>query len=95
MTGNEVSVKILANKSPQRYAVRRAVVAACEELRPHFPALHVDIEEIKRREEIEVYTPVVMYPSLIVNANLVCVGRFPKKDEVAGWLRRVLEYKSV
>ena len=87
----KVNVKILAYKSPQRYAVRRAVIAAREELCRQSPALEVDIEEVNLREEIEAYTPVVIYPSLVVNDSLVCKGRFPRKDEIVGWLRQALE----
>lgn len=87
----KVNVKILAYKSPQRYAVRRAVIAAQEELRAQFPALQVEVEEVKQREEIEAYTPVVIYPSLVVNESLVCIGRFPTKREIVAWLRQTLE----
>jgi hypothetical protein len=89
----KVNVKILAYKSPQRYAVWRAVLAAYEELQAQFSALQVDVDEVKRREEIEAYTPVVIYPSLVVNESLVCIGRFPRKKEIVGWLRQALEKK--
>ena len=87
----EINLKILAYKSPQRYAVRKAVIAACEELHRQFPYLQVKVEEVKKIEEIEAYTPVTIYPSLIVNGRLVCVGRFPRKQEIIGWLQQVLE----
>ncbi|MBI4731515.1 MAG: hypothetical protein HY781_05195 [Chloroflexi bacterium] len=87
----KIDVKILAYKSPQRYAVRRAVIVAQEELCVQFPALQVDITEVKSRAEIEAYTPVVIYPGLVVNERLVCVGRFPRKGEIVGWLRQALE----
>lgn len=64
---------------------------AREELCVQFPALQVDITEVKSRAEIEAYTPVVVYPSLVVNERLVCVGRFPRKDEIVGWLRQALD----
>jgi hypothetical protein len=37
------------------------------------------------------YTPVTVYPSLVINERLVCVGRFPKKEEVLSWLRDAFE----
>jgi hypothetical protein len=87
----KIIVKILSYKSPQRYAVRRAVIAAREELGAQIPDLQVEIDEVKQREMIEVYTPIVIYPSLVINENLVCRGRFPKKDEILGWLRQALK----
>lgn len=87
----KVNVKILAYKSPQRYAVRRAVIVAREEVCARYPTLQVEVDEVKRREEIEAYTPVVIYPSLVVNEILVCIGRFPRKDEVVRWLRQALK----
>lgn len=40
---------------------------------------------------MEKYTAVVILPSLVVNEKLVCVGRFPKKNEIAGWLQQAVE----
>lgn len=87
----QVIVKILAYKTPQRYAVRRAVIAAQEELSRQFPALQVKLQEVKQREEIEAYTPVIIFPSLVINETLVCGGRFPHKEEIVAWLRQALE----
>lgn len=91
MADAQVRIKILATKRRQRYAVWRAVTAACEELKGRCPALQVEVEAVCRSEQIEAYTPVVIYPSLCVNERLVCVGRFPRKDEITGWLRQALE----
>jgi hypothetical protein len=81
-----LQVKILSYKSPQRYAVKRTVLAAQNELRKSHPQLELDVTEVKTLSEIEVYTAAVILPSLVVNEKLVCIGRFPKKDEVIGWL---------
>ena len=90
-TEKKVEIMLLAYKSPQRYALRRAVVAACEELEVCFPGLNVEVKDVKKRQEIETYTPVVIYPSLVLNGTLVCTGRFPRKDEIIGWLHQVLD----
>lgn len=86
-----VNVKILALKKPQRYAVRRTVLAAWHTFQndASLPQLHV--EELTSSTEIMRYTPVTIYPSLVINERLVCVGRFPKKDEVRSWLKEALE----
>ena len=90
-----ITVKILSYKSPQRYAVRQTLKAAEHELRKTLPDLELAIEEVKALAEMEKYTPVVILPSLVVNEKLVCVGRFPKKDEVIEWLRKALNDSAV
>jgi hypothetical protein len=82
-----IHVKILSYKSPQRYAVKQTLRAAEHELRKTLPDLELAIEEVKELAEMEKFTPVVILPSLVVNEKLVCVGRFPKKDEVIEWLQ--------
>ena len=85
-----ISVKILGLKSRQRYAVRRAVLAAWNELLHEHPGLELDIVELKELLEIQRYTQVFVYPSLVVNEQLVCVGRFPSKDEILIWFQQAL-----
>jgi len=85
-----VRVKILGTKSPQRYAVRRAVLAAQECLRAKHPGLKVEIMEVKDSQEIQRYTTIFIYPSLVIDEQLVCSGRFPRREEVADWLHRAL-----
>lgn len=85
-----LEIKILAYKSPQRYAVRRTLYAAQRELKKSFPGLELVVTEITSIPEMRQYTEVLILPSLIVNARLVCVGRFPKKAEVIGWLREAV-----
>ncbi|MGA2504560.1 MAG: thioredoxin family protein [Anaerolineales bacterium] len=85
-----IEVKILGTKTPQRYAVRRAVVAAQAGLGIEYPDLQLEISEVRDLAEIEKITPVFIYPSLVVNDKLVCVGRFPQKGEVLIWLQQAL-----
>lgn len=85
-----IPVKILSYRRPQRYAVRRTLLAARDVLRKTYPDFYFEIVEVKTSQEIEQYTPVLILPSLVVNEKLVCVGRFPKKDEVIGWLQEAL-----
>jgi hypothetical protein len=87
----KIGVKILSYKSPQRYAVRRTVLAAQNALSLEYPDLQVEIAEVRERSEIEKVTPVVIFPSLVVNDRLVCVGRFPSKDEVIVWFQHALQ----
>ena len=85
-----ISVKILGLKSRQRYAVRRAVLVAWNELLHEHPGSELDILELKELLEIQPYTQVFVYPSLVVNEQLVCMGRFPSKDENLIWLQQAL-----
>jgi hypothetical protein len=89
-----IGVKILSHKTPQRYAVRRVVLAAQTVLSQEYPDLLVEIDEVRERSEVEKVTPVIIYPSLVVNSRLVCVGRFPKKDEILVWLRQALQEEA-
>ncbi|MCX6033652.1 MAG: thioredoxin family protein [Chloroflexi bacterium] len=86
-----IGVKILGHKTPQRYAVRRAVLAAQTALSQEYPDLLVEITEVRERSEIEKVTQVIIYPSLVVNDRLVCVGRFPSKDEIIIWFHQALQ----
>jgi hypothetical protein len=82
-----IHVKILSIKTPQRYSVWRAVVAAQRELLQEYPDLELEITAVKDLQEILKYTAVIYFPSLMVNDKLVSAGRFPRKNEVTGWLR--------
>ena len=85
-----VTVKILSYKSPQRFAVKNTLLSAQSELRRTYPGFDMQIEEVKQLAEIEAYTQVIIFPSLVVNDQLVCIGRFPKKHEVLDWLQAAL-----
>jgi hypothetical protein len=86
-----VNVKILSYKSTQRFAVKRTLMAAQNELRKNYPDLNIAITEVKELSEMEKYTAVVILPSLVVNDKLVCIGRFPEKDEIIDWLQDMIE----
>jgi len=44
--------------------------------------MSLSITEVKELSEMEKHTAVLILPSLVVRDKLVCVGRFPKKDEI-------------
>ena len=89
-----IEVTILGLKTPQRYAVRRAVLAAQIALSQEYPDLQVEIAEVWQRSEIEKITPIISYPSLVVNDRLVCVGRFPRKGDIMTWFRQALQEEA-
>ncbi len=88
-----IDVKILSYHSAQRYALRQTVVAAGRLLRSEHPEVEIGITELKGWMQIEQYTPVLSAPSLVVNEKLVCVGRFPTKQEVVEWLQTAVDEK--
>jgi hypothetical protein len=89
-----VDVKVLSIQYPERYAVRRLVAAAQQELLARFPALEdLRITEISDPTRIGKYAQVLVLPSLVINEKLVCSGRFPTKEEVIGWLQEAAEGK--
>ena len=53
--------------------------------------VQVEIQEVTTTEEILRYTPVIAFPSLMIDEKLVCVGRFPKPGEVTGWLKAAVD----
>jgi hypothetical protein len=86
-----IRVKILSYKSPQRYAVKRSLIAAQDELRIQHPDIEIVLTEVKEVSDMLEYTDVLILPSLVVNEKLVCIGRFPKKDEIIRWLQDAIE----
>jgi len=86
-----IAVKILGSKRSQRYAVWRAVTQAKAAFEKDHPDLQLDLTQVTTSDEILKYTPVFAYPSLMVGDKLVCVGRFPSKAEILGWLEMEIQ----
>jgi hypothetical protein len=89
-----MEVRILGYRSPQRFVVKRVVQSAVDDSLGEYPDLKVKIFEIKDYREIEQYTPILIYPSLVINHRLCCNGRFPSKAEVKNWLVEMLNEDS-
>jgi hypothetical protein len=81
---------ILGYHSAQRYAIRQTIAAAQRDIKNEYPDLKISIKELKDWAHIERYTPVLSAPSLVVNEKLVCVGRFPSRQEVLLWIRNAI-----
>jgi hypothetical protein len=86
-----IDIKILGYHSAQRYAVRQTVITAQRFVSKEYPDQVVMISELKDWIHIEQYTYVLSAPSLVENGQMVCVGRFPSKDEVLGWYKSAIE----
>jgi hypothetical protein len=85
-----INVKILSLGAPERYAVRRMVVAAQNELQQQYPGLAIQIREVDDSSEIGKYVSVLVLPTLVINENVVCSGRFPSKEAVLAWLQEAM-----
>lgn len=81
-----LEVKILSCRASQQYTVKRTVRAALAELSSELPDINAQVVEVADYREIERFTSVLIFPSLVVNQRLVCCGRFPSKVEVKRWL---------
>jgi hypothetical protein len=81
-----VIVKILSLGAPERYAVRRLVTAVQQELQAVDPQLEMAISEVNDANQIGRYASLLVMPTLVINEKVVCSGRFPTREELAGWL---------
>jgi hypothetical protein len=81
-------VKIGSIQYPERYVLRRIVLAAQNELQSEFPGLEVEITELTEPGQIGKYAFVLVLPTLVIAEEVVCSGRFPAKEEVRDWLRK-------
>ena len=89
-----IRVKILGYRTPQRYAVRRTVQSAFQAIRQKYPEVDINILEVTEVAEILKITPVFIYVSVTIEDKLVCVGRFPKKEEAMAWLEAAILEKQ-
>jgi hypothetical protein len=83
---NTIPVKILGYKRSQRYAISRSLVPAQRTFEARHPDFQLAVQEVQSAQEMLQYTPVIAFPSLMIGEKLVCVGRFPSKEEILGWL---------
>jgi hypothetical protein len=83
-------IKILSLGAPERYAVRRTVTAAYQDLLLQSPKLKLETIEVSDSAEIGKVAQVLILPTLVINGKVVCSGRFPTREEVTGWLRETV-----
>jgi len=86
-----IDVKILGYKKSQRYPIWRTLQSAQRTLEKEHPDLRLDTQEVTTTDEILHYTPVIAFPSLMINGKLVCVGRSPSRSEVLKWLTTAID----
>ncbi len=81
-----IHVKILSLGDPERYALRRLVVSAENELLHAHPDLQVCITEVDTAGEIGKYARVLVLPTLVIDEKVVSSGPLPTREEVLAWL---------
>jgi hypothetical protein len=81
-----IPVKILGTKRSQRYLLARTLIQARTVFEKEHPECQLDVQEVATSQEILNYTPVIAFQSLMIGEKLVCVGRFPTKNEILAWL---------
>ena len=83
-------VKILSLGAPERYAVRRMVTAAYQDLLQQYSNMVITIIDVSDSTEIGKAARTLVLPTLVINEKVVCSGRFPSREEVGGWLREAM-----
>jgi hypothetical protein len=82
-----INIKILSLGTPERYSMRRIVMAAQLELQSVDPQFQTTISEVDHADQIIRYATFLVLPTLVIDEKVVCSGRFPTRKEVKGWLR--------
>lgn len=90
-----IRVKILSYRTAQRYTMRRTIQLALQCVQQNYPDVEIDVSEIREVDEILKITPVIISSSLVIEDQLVCTSRFPKKEEVIGWLEGAILAKEL
>ncbi len=85
------TIKILSIQYPERYVVRRLVTLVYQELLTSHPDLKFEINEVSDATEIGKYSSVIILPTLVVDEKVVSSGRFPSKEEIGTWLKKVIQ----
>jgi small redox-active disulfide protein 2 len=88
-----LNIKVLGPGCPNCRRVEQRAAAALEALAEEIPSLEATIQHVTDYDEIMEY-PIMSTPGLVVNEQLVCAGRVPTVDEVAGWLREAPDRQS-
>jgi len=83
-------VKVLSLGAPERYAVRRLVTAAYQDLLQQYPNLEISISEVSDSTEIGKFALTLVLPTLVINGKVACSGRYPTREEVGDWLRKAV-----
>ena len=61
-------------------------MAAQKSFEKTHPGFNLEVQEVATAAEMLQFTPMIAFPSLMINGKLVCVGGFlQKRRSLAGW----------
>jgi hypothetical protein len=86
-----ILVQILGTRRAQRYCVARTLTRVQSDFEREHPGFKLYVKQITTSQEILQYTPVIAFPSLLIGEKLVCVGRFPSREEILDWLENEIQ----
>jgi hypothetical protein len=86
----KIVAKVLSYHKSQRYMIVRTLQSAWNDLAREWPKVILEIVEVRDVAEILKYTQVFAFASLMINDQLVCIGRCPKRNEVTTWLKAAI-----
>ena len=95
MNMKTIPVKVLGYKRSQRYSITRVLTQAQRSFEKDHPEFSLEVQEITTAKEMLHFTPVIAFPSLMIGEKLVCVGRFPSKEETLAWLENEIRKESI
>jgi hypothetical protein len=84
-----LEVKILGPGCPRCYSLERNAQAAMEAILQEAPGLQASFIRLSEPMTFLDYQ-VFRLPGLVVNGEVVCLGKVPKRDEILAWYRSAL-----
>jgi hypothetical protein len=89
-----LDVLILGPGCPRCYSLERIAQAALEAMLQEAPGLQVSLLRLSDPMSFLDYQ-VFRTPGLVVNDEVVCTGRIPKRDEILAWYRSALTQEEL
>ncbi len=84
-----MNVKVLGLGGVNCRRLERRASTAVEALLGEIPSLEAAIKQVTDEEEIAGYA-ILDTPGLVIDEQVICSGRVPQIDGIAGWLREEL-----
>jgi hypothetical protein len=89
-----LEVKILGPGCPRCYSLERNAQAALETIVQELPGLKVSLIQLPEPMSFLDFQ-IFRLPGLVVNGEVVCSGRVPKRDEILAWYQSALAQEEL